>query len=147
MIGVGSVQLYVKALNSSEIDAGEVLVPLFTTEIDGTVDIVQEGFSRFEDSQDIVCQVRGEDKTVVQVHDQAEVLQFEEVRVRAVGRKPLGDILQGAVRVELQSGSDTLEDPPEVSAAKLDILAQDLQHPGLGEVVPDGQEYYPEIVF
>ena len=125
---------------SSEIETCEVLDPLFTTEIDGTVDIVQEGCSCFEDLQNIVCQIRGEDEVVVQVHDQAEVLQFEEVSVRAVGRVPIRDFLQGTVRVEFQTGSDALENHPEIPAAKLDVLSQDLQHPGLGEVVPDGEE-------
>ena len=44
---------------SLEIETCEVLISLFTAEINRPVDIVQEGFSRGEDSKDFIRQTGG----------------------------------------------------------------------------------------
>lgn len=124
----------------SEVEAGEVLFLFFPAVVDCAVDIVQEGFSRLKGDERFFRQVRREDEVVVQALYEAEVPEFEELRIRAVRRESLRGLLQGIGRVHHKSGGQSVQDPPEVAAAQEDVLPQDFQHAGFGEIVPDGQQ-------
>jgi len=122
----------------SEIQAAEILLLFFTHEINGPVDIIQERFCRTVDVHKASGEVFRCNELIVRSIVQAERLQLVIRRIRSVFGERRRDPLQRLTLVNHKTRIHLRQDFPEVSAAQLDILADNLQHLWRAPDVADG---------
>ncbi len=104
-----------------------LLLQFFPAVVDGAVDVVEKRLASPENVQDSIGQIGGEDEVFVKAFEQAEILQFKEFSVRAVGRKPFRDLLQGVSISSSRPGARPAricrKSPPPISISSRRIFS------------------------